>query len=479
MTMKKRVLPEGFNFDVPSVEIIDTYSKGLNKTAMLKRASAFDEVLDNLVPKKGRTYLHVITTGAQEVYNANANGDDFPETFQHIVFPYPENKKVTCMDTDGGLLKYHDSSYMDGKAAVYQEHHSDEEPSGEIVIARYNKPMHRGELIIAVDTEKWAPRLQRKAQGQNIYLSMGCEVKKDTCRCCGREAHTMAEHCDHFKHHRCQIMDDGTQCSVINDAPKFYDISGVDVPADRIAFVLRKVASGAKASDSYVEAYDTLSSRPSMLLTKSARMLSKLSAMEKRVNAMVQGDSDGCDAAFEDDGKASKLLILKVRSYPADEVIDSCSRKGILLSPGTLFKLLGSQCPGESGRELMLCDDGCCGDCSAMLRELAEDGAVRDRELLDGSFDQHFPVDIVLDSVLENFMPDLCMSNPAVGSRVIRISIAGPSEPCMTSCDLSTEVQEALRRAYARYFLSFAEQNDDATCMNALRKVAHYGKRTL
>jgi len=71
--MQKRILPEGFNFDVPSVEIIDTYSKGLNKTAMLKRASAFDDVIADIKPKKNRTYLHVITTGALETYGPNRN----------------------------------------------------------------------------------------------------------------------------------------------------------------------------------------------------------------------------------------------------------------------------------------------------------------------------------------------------------------------------------------------------------------------
>ena len=36
--------------------------------------------------------------------------------------------------------------------------------------------------------------------------------------------------------------------------------------------------------------------------------------------------------------------------------------------------------------------------------------------------------------------------------------------------------QEALRRTYARYLISFAAQNDDSTCMNALMKIATIGK---
>jgi hypothetical protein len=31
---------------------------------MLKRASAFDDIIGDIKPEKGYTYLHVITTGA-------------------------------------------------------------------------------------------------------------------------------------------------------------------------------------------------------------------------------------------------------------------------------------------------------------------------------------------------------------------------------------------------------------------------------
>jgi hypothetical protein len=36
---------------------------------------------------------------------------------------------------------------------------------------------------------------------------------------------------------------------MLNDKLSFYDISGVDVPADKMAFVIRKVASGAPVQD--------------------------------------------------------------------------------------------------------------------------------------------------------------------------------------------------------------------------------------
>lgn len=78
MGMKKQVLPESFDFGEPSVELLKIGSKGLDKTAsMQKRASAFKDVLEHLKPMPKRAYLHVITTGASEVYGPNANSDSW------------------------------------------------------------------------------------------------------------------------------------------------------------------------------------------------------------------------------------------------------------------------------------------------------------------------------------------------------------------------------------------------------------------
>ena len=477
--MDKQILPETFDFGVPSVDIVECGRKGLDKTAMVKRASAFDDIIGDIKPRPNRTYLHVITTGAQEYYGSNRNGDDFPETNQHVVFPHPENEKRASYDTDGGLKKYHDKTYMD-KAAVYQEHHTkDTDPSGEIIAAKYNDDMHRGELLIAVDTNKWHDRLEKKASGQDIFLSMGCKVEKDVCRACGRIAKTASEHCDHFKKMRCEVLEDGTQCSVINDAPHFYDISGVDVPADRIAFVLRKVASGEQVKEASLEAVTVKGVRRPMLLTKSAQILSKLSKLEKQVEGFIEGDKQDDDDTFSDDEDAQKDFTLRVRNFPADEVIDSSSRKGILLSPGMLFKILGKEIGGDVGEALCECDDDSCGDCSAMMREMEDDDETRNNSLLDGSFDQHFTPDLSLENILEDFMPEFSMRDPEVKRRSIHIVIIGGrprSQKKEASLTQTPMAQEALRRTYARYFISFAAQNNDATCLNALRKIASYGK---
>ena len=482
--LKKSFLPESFNFDVTPVEIIGVGSKGLDKTAMVKRASAFDDVIEKLEKKANRTYLHVITTGAYEQYGPNMNGDGWNGESFELKFPHPENLAKTAMVIDGGLSKYHDDTYMkDG--AVYQEHQTKTagvDPSGEIVAAKYNPMMKRGELIIAVDTNKWASRLQKKAKGENIYLSIGASVPHDICTICGRVAKTASQHCDHFKHHRNEVYDCGVRACVMNDAPDFYDISGVNTPADKIAFVLQEVGGdhltkSASLHDALVAAKLATPTRPPMVLTKAAMILGKLARMEKQIEGMVEGDKKPDKADFEDDEEAKKDFLLQVENFPADEVIDSSNRKGILLTPEMLFKILGNESEDDDS-VLLNCDDECCGDMSSMMQELEDDEDVNE-ELLDGSFDRHPPVDLNLDSILDSFIPEFGMTDPAVNARVIKITIIGgrpPKGKVEKKASFNKLAQEALRRTYARYLISFAAQNNDSTCMNALMKIATIGK---
>lgn len=472
--MDKRIIPESFDLGVDPVEIIGaSRATGMDKTAMLKRGSAFADVLDGIRPERGRTLLHVITTGAMERYGANRNGDAFNEDAMDYTAPEPERGMPATIRLDGGLRKYHDSSYMSKSAAVYQEHHSDEEPSGRIVAARYNGDMHRGELIISVDDEKWGPRLHKKASGQDIYLSMGCRVSHDTCSRCLRQAKVASEHCDHFKRHRGELGDDGVRNFVINDAPHFYDISGVDVPADRIAYVLRKVASEEGAAPTLGEARGMLGFRRGMSTYPAARLLAKLAAMEKRVEGAMT--ELGCDLGEDHDEEAADLLVRRVGHYPADEVIDCCSRHGVLLTPGMLFRVMANDL--EDGAGLEDCDDGCCGDCSGLMRELERSEDVDDC-LRDGSFDGRFLPDAMLESIVRDAIPELGMRPSDVGRRVVTVTIvAAPSRMRKRAAAMPAPVEEALRRTYARYLVSFAAQNDDATCMQALRKLASLGRR--
>ena len=178
--IKKAVYPDSFDYGVPAVELIGHYSKGLDKTAMDKRASAFTQDDMDFPRKKGHRYLHIITTGAVDAYGANRNGDAF--NMEEGEVESADGKKIIILD--GGLKKFHNKEYTSGNAAVYKEHQTKRQkvdPSGYIVMAKVNEPMHRGELIIGVDENKWSRELQKKSKGGDIFFSMGCDVPHDTC----------------------------------------------------------------------------------------------------------------------------------------------------------------------------------------------------------------------------------------------------------------------------------------------------------
>ena len=264
----------------------------------------------------------------------------------------------------------------------------------------------------------------------------------------------------------------------MNDTPSFYDISGVDVPADRIAFVLQKVASGETTKQASLEAITSYGVRKPMLLTKAAGLLTKLSKIEKEIQGIVEGDKDIDLDAFKDSDAAKKDFIIAIQSYPSDEIIDGCNRKGILLSPEMLFKILGKDC--ANGDVLCSCDDDSCGDMSCLMQELEDDEDNRNNILLDGSFDQVMPADLNLDRILESFIPEFGVTDPAIQAKSIHIIITNKprkrEDKQEKEASFNKYAQEALSRTYARYLISFAAQNDDAACENALMKVAAYGK---
>lgn len=468
------------------VQILKISNRGLDKTAsMQKRAAAFNDIIKDIKPMEKKAYLHVITTGAWEHFGKNRNNDAWNEDTMEYHPPMPKNASCEVIQLEGGLRKYHDT-YLD-KAAVYQEHKTDQQPSGMVKAAMYNENMHRGELLIQVDVQKWAPRLNKRASGQDIFLSVGASLKRDLCSACGHQAHTFDQHCDHIKKQAGAILEDGTAICMINDAPKFYDISGVNVPADSMAFVLRKVASGEAAEPVIAQRYLYNMTRPSMGISKAAKLLNKLSTMEKQIICKLDDDP-----IFSDSDKETEDFLHAVENYNADEIIDQCNRKAILLSPKMLFKIIGKQ---SDQRDLFdTYADNCCCDCRHLMQDMLYDPLFKN-ELKDGSFDSVLPVDINLANLLESFVPQFGVSRPAINGKVIRITIrTAPMEQSnkiqqkigeeqqkkgtkKDKEELQKEaslVNDEFRRTYARYVLSFASRNNDDTCNLALQKLARY-----
>jgi hypothetical protein len=71
------------------------------------------------------------------------------------------------------------------------------------------------------------------------YGVSNCRVPYDICSCCEKKASSPKNYCEHLKHNMLQYLPEFKKYAfAINDRPKFFDISAVEKPADRIAHYL-------------------------------------------------------------------------------------------------------------------------------------------------------------------------------------------------------------------------------------------------
>jgi hypothetical protein len=250
--IEKIVLPASFQFDEPVAKLIHACSKGLDKTAMEKRAAVFDDRLKGMALDKNASYVHVITTGDGALYGPNANSDWFNGSATPFTFSEPKRGMPKTAQLKGGLREFH-KTFSDG-AYVYRHHSDNKNPDaalGKIAMECYNEKMGRGELIIQLDNKLWEKELEKIAREEPVYWSMGAVVPFDTCSVCSHQRRTVGESCSHIADHPLELTKLGHQVFAINDCPKFHDISCVFRPADKIAFALRKVASRTQVVSSH------------------------------------------------------------------------------------------------------------------------------------------------------------------------------------------------------------------------------------
>lgn len=216
---------------------------GSDKKAFEKRAGS--ELLASLnevkaMLKRGEELAHLYAFGSTEKFGPNRNGDGFREQI--------------CRE-------YHDT--FPKHARWYRDHKNrDERKSyGRVLKSAFNEPMGRVELMVALyGTKEAADRHQAYvadlemddlAKGNDIPVSMACSVSRDFCSYCKNAAPRAADYC--------RGTDEGGRCKAgglknrmgalvevdgdlhhlhaDNPDPRFFDISRVFRPADRIAYV--------------------------------------------------------------------------------------------------------------------------------------------------------------------------------------------------------------------------------------------------
>lgn len=140
-----------FNF------VIDAEKPYLEKTAA-EYHPTIAAYIHNAKPMPGKTQILLTALGAGEYWGKNANSDFFPEAaLAHEGDDYGYKTFVT-------------------HAKVYK-HHVNKDPKasyGDVALAVYNPVFHRVELIVIVDNKKAPDIVEKVANGEDVWWSMGC-----------------------------------------------------------------------------------------------------------------------------------------------------------------------------------------------------------------------------------------------------------------------------------------------------------------
>jgi hypothetical protein len=191
------------------------------RTVKSASSSTFsDQMMRSFMPDDQHFGIHLIGLGCGEDYSFNKNGDWWTrDGLKHEGDDYGM----------GTFVKY-------GK--LYQEHRN-KDPKlvrGIIKAAAYNNDMQRGELVVWADKNKAEDTYQRAKAGKTLSFSMSARVPDDECSICQHRAKKSADYCTDLKKFMTQWRPGHKKFAyAINHQPKFFDISEVANPADRIA----------------------------------------------------------------------------------------------------------------------------------------------------------------------------------------------------------------------------------------------------
>lgn len=234
--MVKLIPPGSWDWGENSAQLVKVSSQGLvgdDLRQLIKRSShVFADKVANLEVRPDESLAHLIALGSTEAWGPNRNGDGF--------------KEATCQ-------RYHDTFVKHARAFRHHQNKNPDKSYGVVKLSAYNDAMRRIELLVAYNNTKEAAarngglvadrELEKLARGEDLSVSMACTVSHDVCSGCGNRARSRSEYCDgpSCKYGGCKtnlgkVAADGHMLHVDNPHPRWFDISLVARPADRIAW---------------------------------------------------------------------------------------------------------------------------------------------------------------------------------------------------------------------------------------------------
>jgi hypothetical protein len=449
------------------------------RTVKSASSSTFsDKMMRDYMPDDKHFGIHLIGLGCGEDYSFNKNGDWWTR--------------------DG--LKHEGDNYGMGtfvKYGKFYREHKNRDPKlarGLIKAAAYNKDMQRGELIVWGDKDKAEDTYQRAKSGKTLSFSMSARVPDDECSICSHRAKKSSDYCEDLKKFMTQWKSGHKKFAyAINHEPKFFDLSEVANPADRIAhfleyfFPAEDMAKAASENDTKFLFSDLQAKLAGVSLPQDIRLgcatpsrqssLEKLAEMEEYLSAM-RTDHVARDeryyfakhaAAFAFDPMAiTDKELISMRSLEPDVLFHHLVKQCTVLPFLPFHAYVTDQSVKQASEDpvFRLAQERLI---PVMFRESLKQEADLNLENLFApavmekmaSYVSDDPVQQIMDSVGEKYS----VANPTLRIRIIRICSSSP-QPCGCGVKSASDSQigedtmakaRTITQAYAMYKVAFVE----------------------
>ena len=288
----------------------------------------YEEHIKDIKSEEGRTKLLVLALGAGEFFGTNRNGDYFPEQ---------------------SLKDYHPTFVQFGNVHRNHDNKPTSKKYGTVEKSFYNEKMHRVELIVSIDNRECADIIQKLNYNEDIAVSMAAHLPYDECSICGHIRRKKGEECTHTKNELTKVLQDGRQVYYINWKPRFFDISFVFRPADRVAYVMKKVASD--NTREYVPVDTIIDNTNTFDISKTAldklSFVKKLAVLEKRIQGIVAKKIEDKDVPSTNTLKMAtpsesipENILESLSKLPVATALGSLTEKGIVAKPDEFIRII-------------------------------------------------------------------------------------------------------------------------------------------
>lgn len=184
------------------------------------------------------------------------------------------------------------------------------------------------------------------------YIVQGVIVHN--CSWCGHKAKTDKDRCEHIPAKLGELNKEGVMCGMHNPNPKWFEMSHVKRPADRIGMSLGKMASAGviRPPSDYINLYPDIYVPDDLTFSKKAadkrELLHKLAELEKHVEGIARGKSHTAKDLFikrhaakiNHGDKVDSTSMKSLRKMDPSQVLKVLADNGIIFSPEDFSRYL-------------------------------------------------------------------------------------------------------------------------------------------